>query len=57
MTLVASKNYIYAYEIDPGIGFISNYTINLTDTLNSTILSIYTSAIINNYLILLTTNR
>ena len=41
MTLIADqKNLIYAFEIDPLIGLISNYTINLTKTLNISSLSI-----------------
>lgn len=55
MTLIATFNYIYAYQIDPEIGLIYNYSINLADILNTTkSCFIESAAIINNLLILLT---
>ena len=54
MSFVASYNYIYAFEIVPTVGVIQYYTINLTNTLNSSDLFVQSVVIINNLLIILT---
>ena len=54
MTLIPVNYYIYAFQINPFVVDISNYTINLTDTLNSSDFIITSGVIINDLLCILT---
>ena len=54
MTLIPDLFSIYVFQIDPFIGLISNYQINLNDTLKSSQLEIESVVIKNNMFYILT---